>query len=133
MSADVIRAGSLDLVTSFWAAYAYLDDAARILSLVGRMVEWLRPDGALYMEVLAPEDLPGFNASAFSARTGFTVRSRSEDWIRWAYRDSGGEHRMTSPPVARFIEALSGRFRSVEADHDGSFMTHLVADGRRRD
>jgi len=132
MEDDVFRAATFDVVTSFWAAYAYLDDEGRILDLVRRMTRWLRPAGVLYLEVLAPEDLPGFNDSVFAARTGFRVQARSPDWTRWAYLDSGGEHRMTSPPVAAFRAVLDPCFDAVEAEHDGTFMTHVVARGRRR-
>lgn len=123
--------GSLDLVTNFWAGYCYLGTVERICQLVRNAVGWIAQGGALYFEVLLGEDLATFNSSRFAGRTGFSVVPRSSDFSEWQYEDSGGRHLMSSPPLDRFLEILSPLFRSLEAEHDGSFMTHLVARGRR--
>ncbi|MGC8794871.1 MAG: hypothetical protein ACP5U2_15940 [Bryobacteraceae bacterium] len=52
--------------------------------------------------------------------------------MRWGYRDSGGEHRMTSPPLGFFTAALAAVFACLQAEHDGSFMVHLIGTGRRQ-
>ncbi len=129
--ADMARApiapGSADLVTSFWAAYAYLDDAARIRAVVADAAGWVRPGGAFYMEVLLAKDLESFNASRFAEGAGFRVVPRSSDYVAWAYEDVGGLHLMTSPPLELFTEALSRAFDRIETVHDGGFMVHVRA------
>jgi SAM-dependent methyltransferase len=122
--------GSFDLVTSFWAAYCYLGSAERIAALVRSAIGWTSAGGALYFEVLLPRDLAAFNLSHFSARTGFAVSPLTEDYGEWQYDDVGGRHVMTSPPLEMFLDLLSGRFRDVEAKHDGAFMVHVIATGR---
>ncbi len=121
---------SFELITSFWAAYCYLGSTERILELVRSAATWVAPGGAMYLEVLVGEDLASFNHSRFSGRTGFEVRPLSEDYSQWSYDDSGGRHVMTSPPLERFLEVLRPSFQSVDAQHDGAFMVHLVARGR---
>lgn len=121
---------SIDLVTNFWAGYCYLGTSARIASLVGRAVDWLAEGGALYFEVLVPRDLETFNQSRYAARTGFAVTPLGDDYQDWQYDDVAGRHVMHSPPLELFLAALEGRFRHVEAVHDGGFMIHLIATGR---
>jgi predicted TPR repeat methyltransferase len=121
---------SFDLVTNFWGGYCYLGSRARIASLWRSAVDWIAPEGALYVEVLLGEDLASFNRSHFAQRTGFTVSPRSDDYSEWSYQDSGGIHLMTSPPLSQFLEIVSPAFRTVEARHDGMFMVHLIATGR---
>lgn len=120
-----------DLVTAFWAGYCYLDSEALIESWLCRTIAWTRPGGSIYLEVLQPEDLTSFNRSRYSERTGFRVRPRSQDFVRWSYQDAGGEHRMTSPPLERFRAPLVASFERVDAIHDGRFMVHLVATGKK--
>lgn len=120
-----------DLVTSFWAAYCYLDSLTRIAAWLDNLIAWVRSGGACYFEVLLPEDVAGFNRSRFAEATGFRVFARSADWVRWGYRDSGGVHAMTSPPLGFFTAPLALAFDRVEAEHDGAFMVHVVALGRR--
>ncbi|MGC8794870.1 MAG: class I SAM-dependent methyltransferase [Bryobacteraceae bacterium] len=79
MSLPAFAAGSFDLITSFWAGYCYLDSFARIARWLDNIVEWLRPDGACYIEVLLPEDVAVFNQSRYAAATGFRVFARSPD------------------------------------------------------
>lgn len=131
ISEVVFPQGRFDLVTNFWAAYAYLDDEAIIADLVRRAVGWIDTGGALYFELLLPDDLTTFNESEFARRTGFRVQPRSTDWRKWAYTDGGGVHDMTSPPVDLFLDALGSAFEHIETQHDGGFMVHLVATGRR--
>jgi hypothetical protein len=131
MSAISFAPASLDLVTNFWAAYCYLASRERIAALVRAMAEWVAPGGAIYIEVLLGEDLASFNDSRFSHDTRFAVAPRNGDYSEWQYDDSGGRHVMTSPPLEDFLAILTPRFRSVEAEHDGSFMTHLIARGRQ--
>ncbi len=124
--------GSLDLVTNFWAGYCYLGAAEPIAALVERAIGWLGDGGALYFEILLPRDLASFNRSRFSARTGFAVAPISADFSDWQYEDVGGRHVMNSPPLEMFVERVAAAFRDVEAKHDGGFMVHLIARGRRR-
>jgi hypothetical protein len=124
-------AGSFDLVTNFWAGYCYLKSQARIARLRRSAVDWIAPGGALYIEVLLGRDLESFNRSRFSGRTGFAVSPRSDDYSDWEYEDIGGRHVMTSPPLEQFLSILSSFFHSVNARHDGAFMVHLIATGRR--
>ena len=126
MSELCLPDGRFDLVTCFWAAYCYLDSHEKIAGLVKKAVTWTRAGGAFYFELLLPEDLRTFNQSEYSSRTGFRVYPRSPDFVEWAYRDAGGEHCMTSPPVQRFTDLLAPRFRHLEAQHDGGFMTHVI-------
>ena len=123
--------GSFDLVTSFWAGYCYLRSPVRIAALWRSAVDWIAPGGALYIEVLRAGDLESFNRSRFSIRTQFRVSARSQDFSEWEYEDIGGTHVMTSPPVEQFLEIISPHFRTVDARHDGAFMVHLIATGRR--
>ena len=122
---------SFDLVTCFWAAYCYLDSQEKIAGLVKKAVTWARPGGAMYFEVLLPEDLRTFNQSEYSVRTGFRVYPRTPDFVKWGYRDKGGEHCMSSPPLHVFTDLLAPRFSHLEAQHDGGFMTHVIALARR--
>lgn len=122
---------SFDLVTHFWAGYCYLDDPARIAALLENLIAWTRPGGACYMEVLLAGDVATFNASGYARATGFRVFARTPDFVRWGYLDSGGRHEMTSPPLEFFTAPFAAAFSEVEAEHDGAFMVHLIATGRK--
>jgi SAM-dependent methyltransferase len=122
---------SFDLVTNFWAGYCYLGSSERIAKLLHSAVDWIAPGGALYIEVLLGRDLESFNRSRFSSRTGFVVSPRSRDYSEWEYEDIGGRHIMISPPVEEFLDIVTPSFRVVDARHDGAFMIHLIATGRR--
>jgi SAM-dependent methyltransferase len=122
---------SFDLVTCFWGAYCYLDDLGYIAAFLERVLEWTAPGGAVYLELLAPDVLASFNASAFAERTGFHLEPRSPDYERWAYSDAGGRHLMTSPTRDWFVDSLARHFDDLQVHHDGGFMQHLVATGRR--
>jgi SAM-dependent methyltransferase len=124
-----LPAGWCSLVTCFWGAYCYLDDTEEIAGLIRRACHWLRPGGALYFEILPPENLAGFNDSEFAYGTGFRVTPRGDDYGRWSYEDPGGRHLMTSPPTASFLELLGPLFGRIDTVHTG-FMVHLVASGR---
>lgn len=130
MARSVLAPGSFDLVTHFWAGYCYLDDQARITTLLNNIIAWTRPGGACYMEVLLPGDVATFNASGYARATGFHVYARTPDFVRWGYLDSGGRHEMTSPPLEFFTAPFEAAFSKVEAEHDGAFMVHLIAVGR---
>jgi SAM-dependent methyltransferase len=132
MSEDVNLAPSMfDLVTNFWGGYCYLDSEDRIASWLTRAVRWLRPNGALYMELLLGADLAAFNSSRFARDTGFRVEPRRPDHSQWHYDDLAGRHAMTSPPLEFFLDHIGPSFDHVDAQHDGGFMVHLVARGRR--
>lgn len=132
---DLMRAtfpaASLDLVTNFWAGYCYLGSRKHIDKVFRSAVDWIAPGGALYIEVLLGRDLESFNRSRFSSHTGFVVSPRSADYSEWEYEDVGGLHKMTSPPLEEFLDIVTPSFRVVGARHDGAFMIHLVATGRR--
>ncbi|HXT71060.1 MAG TPA: class I SAM-dependent methyltransferase [Vicinamibacterales bacterium] len=130
MASAPFAAQSFDLVTNFWAAYCYLGSWHRIEALLRNMVYWLRPGGALYMEVLLARDLESFNRSRFSSATGFRVEPLIEDYSEWIYSDSGGRHVMASPPLDLFVDFLAPQFERIEATHDGAFMVHLIASDR---
>jgi hypothetical protein len=131
MVSPVFAPRSFDLITGFWAGYCYLDSFGRIAQWLDNIVAWLCPGGAAYLEILLPEDVAAFNDSRYAAATGFRVWPRSPDWVRWVYRDSGGDHRMTSPPLGFFTAPLAGAFDELEAEHDGAFMVHVIGLGRR--
>jgi len=122
---------SFNLVTSFWAAYCYLNSNDRIARFLDDAVRCLRPGGALYIELLQARDLESFNRSRFSGATGFQVVPRSRDYTAWDYYDTAGRHVMFSPPLSFFLDAVSPHFDAVETAHDGAFMIHLIASGRR--
>jgi SAM-dependent methyltransferase len=131
MTETVFAPASFDLVSNFWAGYCYLRSRPRIAALVRAAVEWIAPGGALYIEVLLGRDLASFNQSGYAQRTSFAVTPLSDDYAEWRYDDVGGRHLMTSPPIEDFLEIVSPAFAAVEAQHDGGFMYHLVATGRR--
>jgi SAM-dependent methyltransferase len=131
MTEAVFAPASFDIVTNFWAGYCYLRSRTRINALVRTAVEWIAPGGVLYVEVLLGRDLATFNQSRYAQRTGFAVVPLSDDFAEWRYDDVGGCHLMTSPPLEDFLEIVSPAFAAVEAQHDGGFMYHLVATGRR--
>lgn len=132
MARVAFPAASIDLITNFWAAYCYLGSEERIASMLKNAVSWIRPGGALYIEVLLGRDLESFNRSRFAGRTGFTVKPRSEDYTQWGYEDVGGWHEMTSPPLEFFLDLLSPGFEQIQATHDSAFMVHFIATGRKR-
>jgi predicted TPR repeat methyltransferase len=117
---------SFDLVTIFWGAYCYLGDWDEMAGLMTTAVAALRPGGSLYIEVLPIAAIESFNRSRYAQRTGFRAR-RVGHSDRWIYRDTGGSHRMLSPPVSDFEAALAGSFAAVRVHDDGCFMQHLVA------
>lgn len=131
MARAALRKRSFDLVTMFWAGYCYLGSRDRIGSLLHDVTDWTRPGGSFYMEVLLARDLETFNQSRFAGTTGFTVVPRSADYTAWCYYDSGGTHVMMSPPLEFFVHALAPQFETIQATHDGAFMVHLIAAGRR--
>ncbi|HEX2735554.1 MAG TPA: class I SAM-dependent methyltransferase [Polyangiaceae bacterium] len=122
---------SFDLITNFWAGYAYLGSHDRIGSLFTRATEWLKPGGSLYFEALVGRDLQSFNRSQFAQKMGFAVVPLSSDYSEWRYEDAGGSHVMTSPDLEFFLELLRPRFDDLQTHHDGAFMTHVIATGRR--
>ncbi len=130
MAQSVFAPESFDLVTNFWAGYCYLDDFVRIAQFLDNVIAWVRPGGSCYLEILLADDVASFNVSRYARATGFQVFARTPDFVRWGYRDSGGEHLMTSPPLEFFTKPLAAAFECVEAEHDGAFMVHLIARGK---
>lgn len=124
-------AASFDLVSNFWAGYCYLRSRERIAALVRSAVRWIAPGGALYFEILLPCFLKSFNQSDYARQTGFAVTALSADFSEWRYDDAGGCHLMTSPPLEDFLDIIAPAFATVETAHDGGFMIHLIATGRR--
>lgn len=131
MAAARFAAASFDLVSNFWAGYCYLRSRERIAALVRSAVRWIAPGGALYFEVLLPCFLNSFNQSDYARQTGFAVTALSADLSEWRYDDAGGCHLMSSPPLEDFLAVVEPAFAAVEAVHDGGFMIHLIATGRR--
>jgi hypothetical protein len=131
MSRAPFSAGSIDLLTNFWAGYCYLGSWQRIGSMLSDALSWIRPGGALYLEVLLARDLETFNRSRFSNGTGFIVVPRSADCTDWRYDDVGGQHIMTSPPLEFFLDLLAPEFHHIDAQHDSAFMVHLIATKRK--
>ena len=130
MAEAAFAPASFDLLTNFWGGYCYLADRAAIAALWRRVLGWIAPGGALYVELLLAEDLASFNRSGFAARTGFSVVSRGSDFVEWGYEDSAGMHVMTSPPLSEALDIFGPAFRTVDVHHDGRFVTHVVARGR---
>jgi len=120
-----------NLVTNFWAAYCYLNSYKKITSFIENAVRWLKPGGALYFEILLPADLMTFNDSLYSYNTGFRVYLQNSNACRWYYEDKGGRHNMLSPPLKFFEDILANSFDYLESGHDGNFMTHLIALGKK--
>ena len=114
-------------VTNFWGAYSYLDDHDRITAFVRRLIAWTAPGGALYLELITPATLAAFNALAFAASADAAVRLRSADGVMWSYRDPGGWHDLTSPPLETFEALLAPWFREVSVRGDVATMQQLVA------
>jgi trans-aconitate methyltransferase len=131
MTKAVFARESFDLVSNFWAGYCYLRSRRRVTSLLRSVIEWIAPGGALYIEVLLGRDLASFNHSSYAQQTTFAVTPISDDFSEWQYNDVGGRHLMTSPPLEDFLEIILPAFADVEARHDGGFMVHLIARGRR--
>ena len=131
IEADVLAADlgdeRFDLVTNFWGAYSYLDDHDRITAFVRRLIAWTAPGGALYLELITPATLAAFNALAFAASADAAVRLRSADGVMWSYRDPGGWHDLTSPPLETFEALLAPWFREVSVRGDVATMQQLVA------
>jgi trans-aconitate methyltransferase len=130
MASACLPPHAFDLATNFWGGYCYLDSHERIEAWLRRVVHWLRPGGALYIEVLLGRDLATFNASRFAQRNDFVVSARCEDYSQWHYDDVAGRHQMTSPPLELFLDVLEPAFQRIEALHDGGFMVHLIASAR---
>lgn len=135
LEADVLAAElgeRFDLVTSFWGAYAYLDDHARIAAFVARGIEWTAPGGALYLELLTPDTLAAFNATAFADQTASAVEIRGAlaDGVAWSFHDPGGRHDLTCPSIGFFERALAPWFHTVEVRGVVATMAQLVAVGR---
>jgi SAM-dependent methyltransferase len=121
---------TFDLVTNFWAAYCYLDDMDLIGKFIRQAIRATRTGGAIYFELLLPEDLSSFNKSRYADATGFRTSPREADFSRWRYEDSGGIHDMTSPPLDFFKDALISHFANIEVIHDSQFMVHMLATGK---
>ena len=118
------------LVTNFWSAYSYLDDEARIQALVEKLIRWTAPGGALYIELTTPETLEEFNDSGFAHETGTKVVLQSPDGVRWHFRDPGGVHQMTSPPVEFFTDLIAPHFAAVESSVAVQSLRQLIAWGK---
>jgi hypothetical protein len=114
-------------VTSFWGAYSYLGSQGAVASMLRRMVTWLDRPGALYVEVIDPARLAGFNATSFARAHGFEVEVIDAAQGRWRYRDSGGAHELCSPPPERFTQLLRAQGLAVERVGDVQTMVQLVA------
>ena len=122
-----------DLVSNFWSAYSYLNDEDAIRELVEKLVRWTAPGGALYLELTVPELLEDFNDSEFAAETGARVELQSPDGVRWNYRDAGGVHRMTSPPLEFFTGLIAPHFAGTDHSVVVRTIRQLVAWGKRPD
>ena len=120
-----------DLVTSFWSAYSYLSDEAKIRAMVERLVRWTAPGGSLYLEATVPEDLNTFNDSDFAKETGTKVALESPDGVRWQFHDPGGIHRMLSPPKEFFTELIAPHFARVESEVVIRAVRQFIATGKK--
>ncbi|MYE53911.1 MAG: class I SAM-dependent methyltransferase [Chloroflexi bacterium] len=120
-----------DLVTNFWSAYSYLNDEAKIREMVEKLVRWTAPGGSLYLEATVPEALKGFNDSDFAKETGTRVVLESPDGARWQFHDSGGIHRMMSPPREFFLELIAPHFAKVESEVVIRSVRQVIAMGKR--
>lgn len=128
---EVALPGRFDLVTSFWGAYSYLDDEARIARFLERAIGWTAPGGAVYLELITPGTLAAFNATGFAGEAGAAVVLRSPDGVAWRFRDPGGWHELTSPPQELFEARLAPWFEAVELRGVAATLAQLVATGRR--
>jgi SAM-dependent methyltransferase len=120
-----------DLVTNFWGSYSYLDDERAIRALVAKLIRWVAPGGALYIELITPQSLDAYNEIAFAMTSQSCTRARSDDFVRWAFDDPGGEHHLTSPPVSVFRELVEPAFVRVDSSDIITTMQQLIARGRR--
>lgn len=130
IEADVLAcdlAGArFDLVTNFWGSYSYLADLERIEAFLDRLIDWVAPGGALYLELITPETLSAFNETEFAARAGSRV-IREDIGPGWSYQDPGGTHELLSPPRSFFRDRLAPWFGWVERRGTAATMEQLVA------
>jgi SAM-dependent methyltransferase len=122
-----------DVVSNFWSSYSYLNDEDAIRALVQKLVRWTAPGGSLYLELTVPDMLEDFNESHFAAETGARVVLKSPDGVRWEYNDSGGVHRMMSPPLEFFSDLIAPHFGDVSDSTVVRAVRQLVAVNRRPD
>ncbi len=122
-----------DLVSNFWSSYSYLNDEDTIRELVEKLVRWTAPGGALYLEMTVPEMLEDFNDSEFVAETGTRVSLQSPDGVRWNYHDTGGVHRMMSPPLEFFTGLIAPHFAGTNHSTVVRAIRQFVACGKRPD
>ena len=122
-----------DLVSNFWSSYSYLNDEDAIRALVRKLVRWTAPGGALYLESIVPDIVEEFNETEFAAETGTRVVLKSPDGVRWEHHDSGGVHRMMSPPLGFFRDLIAPHFGYVSDSTVVRAVRQLVARNRRPD
>jgi SAM-dependent methyltransferase/Fe-S-cluster containining protein len=119
-----------DLVTAFWGGYSYLDDLDAIAAVITKLVRWTAPGGHLYLELIDPETLSAFNATRFADRERCEVSFRSPDRVRWSYRDPGGEHHLSSPPLELFEPLLTPHFEAIDSATAITAIRQVVATNR---
>jgi trans-aconitate methyltransferase len=135
IDADVRSIGPLDLgafsiVSVFWGAYSYLPEERAIGGLLRQMHALTAQGGAILIEVIDPTHLESFNETSFAKRHGCRVRALDPTRRTWLYEDPGGTHRLCSPPVSYFCEALAALDLAVEIP--GGAQTLLLLRAWRR-
>lgn len=121
-----------DVVTNFWGAYSYLDDEQAIARLMRKLIRWTSLGGSVYVELITPEALDAYGASAFAGASGTHTSARSADYVKWSFNDPGGTHMLTSPPESFFLDIFLPCFQSVDSRTVVSTMRQLVARGKLR-
>ena len=122
-----------DVVTNFWGSYSYLDDEHAIARLMRKLIRWTNLGGSVYVELITPEALDAYGASAFADASGTYTSGRSADYIKWSFNDTGGTHMLTSPPLSFFLDIFLPCFQSVDSSKVVTTMRQLVARGKVRD
>lgn len=122
-----------DLVTNFWGAYSYLDDEQAIARLMRKLVRWTNAGGAVYIELITPEALDAYGASAFAAETQTSTAARSDDCAKWTFSDPGGTHVLTSPRESFFRDIFQPCFETIDCSTVITTMRQFVAKGKLRE
>ena len=120
-----------DVVSNFWGSLSYLADADTIADVVTRMICWVGPGGALYLELIEPDKLAAYNEITFSSESNSRVEIAAADSSRWSFIDVGGVHNMCSPHIDFYFDLCAPHFADIVSNRSMSSMRQFIAIGRR--
>lgn len=107
--------GQWSLVSCMWAAYAYVESVKEVELVVANMVEWTRPNGAIFIPVLDLEDLRNTTVTYYEDDDLFngSLLITGSSWT-WTERDTGKTHEnLVSPQVGHFVHLLAPHFDTI--------------------